>query len=203
MDWKKILGELFTPELETLLKGATNNWIPQERMNDAIGKKNEKIASLETELTTRDTQIVELEKVAGTSTELQAKLDEMKTANELNKKAFEKYKADDKIKAILKKDIHPNYVDLIFKELNRDEIVVKGDEIIGLSNQLVALKEKYSEVVKKSDGEGYGSGNGKDDPDKAVKNPWLKESYNLTEQGRLLQKDRATALRLRKEALGI
>lgn len=202
MDWKKILGELWSQELEDLITKGVENWVPQERVSEITQKKNSKIEALEKELETRDTQIGDLEKVAETSEELQKKLDEIKEENKKTKEEFDKYKTINSVKKLLGEKVHPKYVDLIFKEVNMEDVVVKGEEMIGLTPQLEQLEKKYTEVFKKKDGEGYGSGKDPNKHDEKVVNPWLKESFNLTEQGRLLRDDREKALRLRKEAIG-
>lgn len=74
--------------------------------------------------------------------------------------------------------------------LELDKLKLDGDSIIGLKEQLEPLTTSDSYLFDTEDTDpavkivkGGGA------PAGGVKNPWLKEHYNLTEQGRLLRED--------------
>ena len=74
--------------------------------------------------------------------------------------------------------------------LDVEKLKLDGDTIIGLKEQLdpITTSDAYLFDIEETD-PAVKIVKGRGAPAGGVKNPWLKEHYNLTEQGRLLKED--------------
>ncbi|EFM10163.1 minor structural GP20 protein [Paenibacillus curdlanolyticus YK9] len=162
MDWLKELLKKLGVE-ESKLDGAVGDigkelpkhFIPKSQYNEAIEAKKK----AEKDVVDRDTQIAELGKTAGTSEELKKQIDALTAAN---KEAADKYAADLKeltlsnaIKASLTGKVHDEA--LVAGLFDRSKLVIDGEKIVGLDEQLKVLQESKAFLFKP---EGNGGGNG-------------------------------------------
>jgi len=87
--------------------------------------------------------------------------------------------------------------------LDLSQISLDGDSITGLDNQIEGLKESYEYLFEPSMPHLSGrEPNGGGGSQSTRNNPFKKETFNLTEQSRLMRDDPEQAERLRKAAQG-
>jgi len=162
--------------------------------------------ALEESIKERDKQLKELSKNANASKELK---DELEALQEANQKAKDEYEAkieglklDRAIETEILKSKGRN-VKAIKALLDRDNLKLDGDNVIGLKDQLKALGEnedssflfgenssnRFKGVKPGEKGDGA--------PENTTKNPWKKDTWNLTEQGRILREDPELAKQLK------
>lgn len=133
-------GEITTEEVLKAIDEADKEKVPRSRLNDKI----DEVKELQGQLKDRDKQLSELSKKAKDSEELQATITQLQ---ETNKKTAEDYES--KIKAqtfdyALEKALsgaqarNPKAVKAL---LNAESIKLDGDKLLGLEEQLKALKE--------------------------------------------------------------
>ena len=79
-----------------------------------------------------------------------------------------------------------------------EKVKLDGEQLLGLDDQLKELQQSDSYLF----GEPGKVGSGTNPPGAGTGevNPWKKESWNLTQQGRLLKEDPAKATRMKAEA---
>lgn len=129
------------------------------------------------------------------------------SADEKEKALIEKTRAEiaEKERALIARELELKTVDMLnekslpldFKEFvlggDEDKTVEKIERFSKLFND--SLEKAISEKLK-----GNPPGKGIDDPGKGIKNPWSKDSFNLTEQGRILREDPELAKLLKSQA---
>ena len=205
MNLKELLGEeLYNQLMEKLGDKhkvaviSDGNWIPKEKFDNLNEEKKQ-----------YKTQVDDLNRQLG---ELQGKLKDNEDANQtiedLKKQIQDKEtelastrKANAVKLEVLKAD--PNDVADIIPHLKDDAITMGEDGVItGLEEQLKVLQEKKPYLFKQDnpDGTGGSLGGGAKDKNPLVKNPWGKETFNLTEQGRILKDDPELAKTLMAQA---
>jgi seryl-tRNA synthetase len=205
MNLKELLGEeLYNQLMEKLGDKhkvaiiSDGNWIPKEKFDNLNEEKKQ-----------YKTQVDDLNRQLG---ELQGKLKDNEDANQtiedLKKQIQDKEtelastrKANAVKLEVLKAD--PNDVADIIPHLKDDAITMGEDGVItGLEEQLKGLKEKkpYLFKTEEPDGTGGAKGGGAKDKGNQVKNPWAKDTFNLTEQGRILKEDPELAKTLMAQA---
>ena len=144
---------------------------------------------LETDLAARDTQLEDLKKTAGASDDLKAQI---QTLQDENKTAKEQYEAELKeltmtnaIKLALNGKVHDE--DLASGLIDKAKLVLGDDgKVVGLDEQLTSLKESKAFLFKSEEEQQLGFQIGSNGQGNAVpNNPFSKEHWNLTEQGRL------------------
>lgn len=97
--------------------------------------------------------------------------------------------------------VRPERLDYVLRLLDLSEIEVgeDGTPDAGAIKQAVEQLLRDLPELKGSTGSvGTGTNPGGQDPD--IKNPWSKEHFNLTEQGRIMRENPALAARLKAEA---
>ncbi|WP_433958773.1 phage scaffolding protein [Cytobacillus horneckiae] len=162
----------------------------------------DKVKGLENEITTykqqiaaRDTQLIDLSKKAEGNEELQKQIKDLQKDN-----ADAKEESDNKLAAQRKefklelalKDAQAKNPKAVKALLNQEAISLDGDNLIGLEEQLKSLKESDAYLFGDEQPAGLkGRQPHPTDPNKPApqKNPFSKEHFNLTEQGRLLKED--------------
>jgi len=144
----KLDTEAFMAELKTEFP---KNAVPKDVYNAAADAKKK----LEADLKDRDQQLEELKKSAGASEDLKRQI---QTLQEENKKAKEKYEADlrdltltNAIKLAVAGKVHDE--DLVAGLIDKTKLVIDGDKVVGLDEQLKSLQESKAFLFKPAEGE--------------------------------------------------
>lgn len=157
MEWLKDLLKNAGVE-ESKIEGIIGNFnkevpkhlIPKDKFNDLSEAKKK----LEDDIKARDAQLEDLKKTAGTSDDLKKQIE---TLQNENKTAKEKYEADLKdlalsnaIKMAINGKVHDE--DLVSGLISKEKLVVDGDKVVGLDDQLKSLQESKAFLFKSEDG---------------------------------------------------
>ncbi len=205
MEWIKVLVERHTKEekldLEAFMAEVKTefpkNAIPKDKYNETAEAKKR----LETDLAARDAQLEELKKAAGTSEELKKQIETLQADN---KKAGEEWQAkvtqmqlDFAVERALAaaKAKNPKAVKAL---LDMEKVKLDGEQLLGLDEQLKELQK--SDAYLFGEPGRVGSGTNPPGAGNAEVNPWKKDSWNLTQQGKILMDDPAKATRMKAEA---
>ncbi len=170
-----------------------------------VDNKVKEVDDLANQLKDRDKQLEDLGKKAKDHEELQQTIKDLQKENEDAKKDYEanliKTRKEAKLELALKdaKAKNPKAVKAL---LDAEKISLDGDNLVGLEEQLKALKESDSYLF--GDGEPAGlkgrKPNDNNEPPVTTKNPFSKEHFNLTEQARLYKEDPALYKQLKAQA---
>jgi len=164
-------------------KTLPEHFVPKARYNEVAEAKKK----LETDVAERDKQLDELKKAAGASEELRAQIQKLQDEN---RQAKEKYEADLKelklstaIKAAIAGKAHDE--DLVAGLFDRNKLVLDGDKVVGLEEQLKALQESKAFLFKQDNSQqqqpGFHiGGNGGQPP--TVNNDQLAAIFGNTQQ---------------------
>ncbi|MGG4196115.1 phage scaffolding protein [Paenibacillus jamilae] len=165
MDWlKELLKKAGFEEAKIdALIGDVNKELPKHFVpKSQYNEMSEARKKAEKDVTDRDKQIEELGKTAGLSEDLKKQIETL--ANE-NKTAKEKYEADLKelqltnaIKSALNGKVHDE--SLVAGLFDKEKLVVDGDKVVGLEDQLKGLQESKAFLFKTEDGNGGQGGSG-------------------------------------------
>lgn len=165
MDLKELLGEELYNQVTAkagdkhkIAVVSDGNWIPKDKFNEAITARK----TAEDALKERDKQLEELSKTAGTSEELKKQIEALQNEN---KAAAEKHAAELKdltltgaIKSALAGKVHDEA--LVAGLFDRSKLVIDGDKVVGLDEQLKGLQESKAFLFKPEGGGGAGGGTG-------------------------------------------
>jgi len=200
---KELLGELYTGEIAKLIGDKElavvndGSWIPRAKLNEVSNEVKE----LKKQLEDRDKQLKDLEGKAAGNEELKAALQE---AQEANKTAAEEWEAktakmqlDFAVERALAKAKarNPKAVKAL---LDMEVVKLDGEQVLGLEEQLKKLKESDAYLFGETGKVGSGTNPpGVGDPEV---NPWKPETFNLTNQAKILQENPSLAARLKQEA---
>jgi len=204
MDWlKELLKKAGIEEgkldgtIADINKELPKYFIPKDKYNEAAEAKKK----LEADIQERDKQLEELKKAAGSNEELKKQITDLQEAN---KKAGEEWQAkmaqmqlDFAIEKALAAAKAKN-AKAVKALLDLEKVKLDGEQLLGLDDQLKAIKESdpylFGEPGKVGGGTNPpGAGN-------SEVNPWKKETFNLTKQGELLRTNPALAAKLKAEA---
>lgn len=103
---------------------------------------------LQTQLEARDTQLEELKKVD--PEELQQRIEELEQENQAAKEQYESELKDVRLNSAIKLAISGQVhdEDLVAGLFDKEKLVIDGDKIVGLEDQLKALQEEKSFLFK-------------------------------------------------------
>lgn len=187
---------------------SNGQWFPKERF-DAVN--NEK-KDLKSQLDERDQQLNALQKQAKGNEELQAAIESLqeenqKTATEYQQK-LDQQAFDFAIESALR-DAKSKNIKAVKANLNLDGLKLADGKVIGLDEQLTALRESDSYLFEE-DQKSAPSLAGRQPHDTANsgvhsptgKNPFSQDHLNLTEQGHILKSDPEQARKLIIQAGG-
>lgn len=185
-----------TESLKNLLK---DSYVEKTKFDEAAAAKS----NLETQIKERDKQLETLKKTAGDKEKLEATI---KQLQEDNKSAKTKYETDLKNLRIdsavkLKLSGTAQDVDIVAGLIDKTKLIVSDDgTVAGLDEQINPLKTSKPFLfkdVKLQKNKNYepAGGNGENKV-----NPFKKETFNLTEQGKLFKENPALAKSLAQEA---
>ena len=179
-----------------LHKEVLAGFIPKARFDEVNETKKE----LEQQIQERDNQLKELQKKAKGNEELEKRIQELQEANKATKEQYEAKIKDMTITAAIQSKLtDAKYPDLLLTKFDRSKLSIAEDgTVLGIDEQLTALKEQYKDLFK-PDLKGREPNNIGGTPP-GVKNPWSKEHFNLTEQGRILRENPELAAQLQAAA---
>lgn len=184
-----------TESLKNLLK---DSYVEKTKFDEAAAAKS----NLETQIKERDKQLDTLKKTAGDKEKLEATI---KQLQEDNKSAKTKYETDLKNLRIdsavkLKLSGTAQDVDIVASLIDKTKLIVGDDgSVTGLDEQINPLKQSKPFLFKeiKSKGGSYDPAGGAGGN---TVNPFKKETFSLTEQGKLFKENPAFAKSLAQEA---
>ena len=204
MDWlKEILKKAGIEEgkLDSVIgdinKELPKYFIPKDKYNEVAEAKKK----LETDIAERDKQLEQLKAAAGSNEELKKQIETLQAEN---KKAAEEWQAkmaqmqlDFAIEKALAAAKAKN-AKAVKALLDMEKVKLDGDKLLGLDDQLKAIQQSdpylFGEPGK------VGSGTNPPGAGNPEVNPWKKETFNLTLQGKILREDPAKATRMKAEA---
>ena len=204
MDWlKELLKKAGIPEdkLDSTItdfnKELPKHFIPKDKYNEVAEAKKK----LETDIQERDKQLEELKKASGTSEELKKQIEQLqadnKKASEEWQAKFAKMQLDFAIEKALTAAKAKN-AKAVKALLDMEKVKLDGEQLLGLDDQLKALKESDPYLFGESGK--VGSGTNPPGAGNPEVNPWKPETFNLTLQGQILREDPAKAARMKAEA---
>lgn len=186
--------EAATTAIKNYLDG---QYVTKVRFNEV----NESKKSLETQLTERDNRLKELKKVDADA--LKDKIKELEEANKAAKaqalEQLNQLKIDSAIKIALGDKTHD--ADMVASLFDKSKLILGEDgKITGLDEQLNQLKADKAFLFKQVEKpKPYDPVAG---TDPAVNNPFAKDTWNMTEQGKMLRENPEQAARLKAAANG-
>ena len=203
MDWLKAIleNEELKPEerQEQIQKELPKYFIPKEKFNDV----NEQVKALRIQLGERDEQLVTLKKQVKDNSELTTKINELQEDNKKVKEDSEAKMKGQRFDFMLElklRDYKVKNVKAVKALLAVDKLILNEDETFtGLEEQIIKLKETDEYLF----GDTTVSGTGKPEEGKGEykgKNPWSKDTFNLTEQGKILKENPELAKVLQSQA---
>lgn len=191
-------GEAKKKATEGLKNFLKDNYVEKAKFYEAATAKS----NLETQIKERDKQLETLKKTAGDKEKLEATI---KQLQEDNKSAKTKYETDLKNLRIdsavkLKLSGTAQDVDIVAGLIDKTKLIVSDDgTVAGLDEQINPLKQSKPFLFKeiKSKGGSYDPAGGAGGN---TVNPFKKETFSLTEQGKLFKENPALAKSLAQEA---
>lgn len=169
-------------------KKELEGFIPKSRFDEV----NEAKKTLEEDVKAREKQLEELKKSNGDNETLQGQIKKLQDSNKAEKERYESelksLKIANAVKLAVNGKVHDE--DLVAGLIDKEKLVIdENGGIIGLEEQVKSLQEKKAFLFKSEDTGSYKPQNG----GKPSNNPFAKETFNLTEQGKLLRENPAQA----------
>ena len=204
MDWlKELLKKAGIEEgkldgiIADINKELPKHFIPKDKYNEAAEAKKK----LEKDIQDRDKQLDDLKKAAGSNEDLKQQIeklqDENKKADEAWQAKFAQMQLDFALERALTAAKAKN-AKAVKALLDMEKVKLDGEQLLGLDDQLKAIKESDPYLFGESGK--VGSGTNPPGAGTGEANPWKKDSWNLTQQGKILLEDPAKAARMKAEA---
>ena len=204
MDWlKELLKKAGIPEdkldntITDINKELPKYFIPKDKYNEVAEAKKK----LETDIAERDKQLEQLKAAAGSNEELKKQIEELQEANEKATRDWETKLAQMKLDFALERALtaakakNPKAVKAL---LDLEKVKLDGEQLLGLDDQLKELQKSDAYLFGESGK--VGSGTNPPGAGNPEVNPWKKDSWTLTQQGKILLEDPAKATRMKAEA---
>lgn len=190
----------FTEEQATKAAEASaeelKGFIPKARFDEV----NEAKKQAEEDRDAVSGQLETLKKSAGANEDLKEQIEKLQEANKTTKEQYESKIKDMTINsAIQAKLTDTKYPDLLSGKFDKSKLSIASDgSVVGIDEQLTTIKEQYKDLfVPPVKGR---EPNNRNITPSGEKNPWSKEHFNLTEQGRLLRENPELAAQLKAAA---
>jgi len=176
--------------------GKTVNSVKQK-----LDEKTEESKLLSEKVSTLEKQNKDTEKLLKDNEELKGKYETLQSTSKANLEAKDK-----EIKGIITKGLLKDslaemgavYPELLIKNINLDDVIVQDNKILN-NDLLKSLKDTYKDLFKdtKVTGNNTNQNNNQGNNEPGFKNPFAKESWNMTEQVKLYNTDRQLYDRLK------
>jgi len=207
MNKEALIALGLTDEQTTKVLEGYKGFVPQSRLNEVITERD----NFKTQVTERDTQLEKIKKEAGDNETLKKQIEDFKADNTKTKQDYEAKINQIKLDSLLEnalKEAGAKNVKAVKALLDSEKIKLEGDGIAGVKEQLEALKKEESSKFlfneqkedKKVVIQGFKPGETIQVGAEGFKNPWSKDSRNLTEQGKILKADPELAKTLQAQA---
>lgn len=162
-------------------------YVPKSQYDNVEKEKK----TLQATISERDKQLVELKKNAGDNEDLKKQIRDLQDANKAAKTEYDEKMKDMRLSTAIQIAIAADAQDVgIVSGLFDKSKLILGDDgkVTGLDEQLTAMKKDKPFLFKdgKPKGKGYEPNGGGGPLDK---NPFAKETFNLTEQGKILREN--------------
>jgi len=204
MDWlKEILKKAGIEEgkldsvISDISKELPKYFIPKDKYNEVAEAKKK----LETDIQERDNQLEQLKNAAGNSEELKAQIEQLQAENQKAAEEWQAKMAQMQLDFAIEKALaaaKAKNAKAVKALLDMEKVKLDGDKLLGLDDQLKALQQSDSYLFGESGK--VGSGTNPPGAGTGEANPWKKDSWNLTQQGKILLEDPAKATRMKAEA---
>jgi hypothetical protein len=204
MDWLKELLEKAGIEeakrdglIADISKELPKHFIPKDKYNEVAEAKKK----LETDIQERDKQLEQLKNAAGNSEELKAQIEQLQAENQKAAEEWQATMSQMKLDFAIEKALtvaKAKNIKAVKALLDLEKIKLDGEQLLGLDDQLKTLKETDPYLFGESGK--VGSGTNPPGAGTGEANPWKKETWNLTQQGKILREDPAKATRMKAEA---
>ena len=171
-------------------------YITKERFNEV----NEAKKHIEEQVKERDKQLNDLKKSTGDVEGLKKEIEQLQTENKTAMTEYETKLKDLQFTNAVKLAIADKAqdVDLVASLFDKSKLILSDDgKITGLDEQIKTLQESKAFLFKASKQQTY---NPKGGDGSQSTNPFKEETFNLTEQGKLLRENPAQAKSLAQEA---
>lgn len=192
--------------------------VPDDKVQDAEGKMksyldgdyvtkarfnelNESKKSLAEQIAERDKQLKDLKKSVGDNEDLRKQIEDLQKANKEQKEAFDNQTKALRLDTAIKLAIADSAqdADIVSGLIDKNKLILGEDgKVTGLTEQVEALKKDKAFLFKETTPPPNYHPNGGGNP--PIANPFKKESFNLTEQGRLLRSNPEQARAMAAEA---
>lgn len=159
-------------------------FVPRSRLNEETEAKNK----LDEQLKARDKQLKELEKSAGDNEDLKKQITALQESNKQAKADFEKQVKEIRLDSAIKSAItNAHDSGLVANLIDRSKLIMGEDgTLTGMKEQLEVLQKEKAFLFKSANG---GSGYNPAGGNTPQKNPFAKETFNLTEQGKMFKEN--------------
>jgi Phage minor structural protein GP20. len=214
MDWLKqlleqhgVAGEV-VQNVVAAAEEKLKDFVPKHRFDEV----NEAKKQLAEQLAERDNQLSQLKKAAGDNEELRKQIEALQHENKEREQEYQGRLRDMAITTAIKLAVagEAHDPDLVVNLIDKSKVEVdeQGNVKTGLEDQIKSLRESkaFLFVQKQADPQGKLKGmnpaDGREPSKGGIKNPWSKEHFNLTEQGRILRENPELAEQLKAQAGG-
>lgn len=202
---KELLGELYSEEIaekvgdKELAVVNDGSWVPRSKMNEVDGEVKE----LKKQLESRDAQLKDLESKAAGNEELKKALQDAQDANKAAAKEWESSLAKMRLDFAIERSLvaakarNPRAVKAL---LDMETVKLDGEQLLGFDDQVGAIRESDPYLFESSSAPTVGGGTNPAGAGGGEPNPWKAETFNLTNQAKILQENPSLAARLKQEA---
>lgn len=169
-----------TESLKNLLK---DSYVEKTKFDEAAAAKS----NLETQIKERDKQLETLKKTAGDKEKLEATIKQLQEENKASKTKYEQDLKNLRIDSAVKLKLTNTAqdVDIVATLIDKTKLIVGDDgSVTGLDEQIKPLQESKPFLFKETNPNPRYEPSTGDNP---VNNPFTKEHFNLTAQGKLLR----------------
>lgn len=165
-------------EFKAFLDGS---YVPKSRFNEVNEEKN----TLKNTVADRDKQLEALKKTSGDAEGLKKQIESLQAENKKAKEESEAKLKDLQFNNAIKLAIveKAQDVDIVLQQFDKSKLILGADgKVTGLDEQLKVLEKEKPFLFKQQNQNPYNPNGGQGG---GSKNPFAKETWNLTEQGKL------------------